>query len=380
MKKKLFLLGVIGLLMPFNISALSGNVSLSCDKAKLNAGESTTCTIKGSIEDGSVSSVNARVELGENLSLVSVDTDSSWQGDGEDGNIELYTDDNKNGEFNIGTVVVKAGNSTGVSTSVSLKDVVLYDAAFKEQSLEVNSFAIRVLSKENTLKDLKINGNTINGFKSDKTDYSIELDESEISISALSNDESANVTGDIGNKKLVYGENKFTITVTSESGSKKNYTVTINKPEIRELKKLKVNGMDFGLQKGLYEYDMIVLDDLSSISFEAELLNENVKFVDGFGPRKVDNLIPGKNAILIKVVDNNGDVLTYTIYAEKLVSDEDDKIEIDEDKNTNVNGNKEEIKNPNTGINVSLTVGFILSLIIIISYVILRKKNYFNKI
>ena len=49
-------------------------------------------------------------------------------------------------------------------------------------------------------------------------------------------------------------------------------------------------------------------------------------------------------------------------------------------KNTNVNGNKEEIKNPNTGINVSLTVGFILSLIIIISYVILRKKNYFNKI
>lgn len=381
MKKKMFLLGVIGLLMPFSADALSGNVSLSCDKTKLNVGESTTCSIKGNITE-EVSAVSAKIELGENLTLVSVTTDSSWQGDGEDGNIELYTDNNKTGEFNIGTFIVKAGTTTGVSSSISLKDVALSDASFNEQSFTVNPVSIRVPSTVNTLKDITIDGKTINDFSSDKTDYSVSVDSnvSGIVLGVTLTDTSAKATGYNNNTKLNYGVNNIKIIVTSESGSSKTYTVKVIRSEIRELESLKINDKSIELTSGTYNYDLTISNDVTSVSLSAVLFNEkNALFVDGYGSRTVNDLKVGNNAILVKVVDNNGEELTYTINVNRLDVDGKDIVDGDISSDNSNNGNST-VKNPNTGIKVSVAIGSIVLISVCLVYVVVRKKNYFKKI
>ena len=108
--KKNYVLGIIGFLIlsnPLNVNALTGSASLSCDKAKLSAGESTSCTIKGTASEGNVSSLSAKINLSSNLQLVSVTTSDIWEGNGDDGNILLYTDKVKNGEFDIGSFTIK---------------------------------------------------------------------------------------------------------------------------------------------------------------------------------------------------------------------------------------------------------------------------------
>lgn len=386
MKKKLFLLGVIGLLMPFNISALSGSVSLSCDKAKLNVGESTTCTIKGNITDGSVSAVSAKVELSENLSLVSIETDSSWQGDGEDGNIELYTDDNKNGEFNIGTFVVKAGNNYGVSTSVSLKNVTLSDASFSEQSFTVSSYDIRIPSNINTLSMIKIDDENMLGFSSDELSYKFDTNYSltNIKISATTTDSTAKISGDTGSKVVSYGTNKYTIKVTAENGDEKEYIITVVKHEGRELKTLKINGKEIDLINGKYDYNLDVENKVDKISIEASLKNDHTSFVDKYGNRE-EKLEVGNNEFFIKTKDENNEELTYKIMINRLAADDnevpDDKDVVDDNSNdTNLNDDNSDIKNPNTGAKISVITGSIVLISLCLIFVIMRKKDFFKKI
>ena len=127
MKKNIFLIGVIcSILIPINVSALTGSVSLSCDKTKLKPNEETTCSVKANTND-EVSAVGARIVLGSNLTLTSVTTDSAWQGDGNDGNIQLYIGENKKGNFNIATFKVKAGSVNTGADTIKEDDYIIVD-------------------------------------------------------------------------------------------------------------------------------------------------------------------------------------------------------------------------------------------------------------
>ena len=122
-KKIIMTLGLVGVLIPLNTKALTGNVNLSCEATTLKPGESTNCTIKGNINE-EVSAVSIKLGVGDNLTLSNIKTDSSWQGDGEGGNIELYTDTNKTGNFPIATFTVKADSiKEGANTNITLSNI-----------------------------------------------------------------------------------------------------------------------------------------------------------------------------------------------------------------------------------------------------------------
>ena len=136
-KKILMTVGLIGILIPFNTKALTGSVNLSCTTTTLKPGESTNCTIKGNINE-EVSAVSIKLGVGDNLTLSNVKTDSSWQGDGEGGNIELYTDSNKKGEFPIATFTVKSDSlKEGANTNITLSNVNLSDKDFTETTYKL---------------------------------------------------------------------------------------------------------------------------------------------------------------------------------------------------------------------------------------------------
>lgn len=83
-------------------------------------------------------------------------------------------------------------------------------------------------SSDNTLSNLTVDNVTIQSFDSEKIIYNLEsTTESSLVIGAASNDSNANVTGDIGIQNLIVGSNTFTITVTAEDLTTKNYIINI---------------------------------------------------------------------------------------------------------------------------------------------------------
>ena len=316
MKNKLvILIGILGLMLPFKVNALNGSVSLTCDKNKVSPGSTISCSIKGNITE-EVSSVHAEIDLGSNLTLENPKSSQIWEGNGEGGVYDLYTDENKSGTFDIGTFSVKVGDiKDGASTYIGLKNVVLSDASFNEQSFSVSKVNVRIASTINTLTGITVTDGTLN-FDENTTMYELESNSDKVTINATKKDESSKVSGATGEQTLKYGLNVFKITVTSESGSTKDYTLNITRPDNRSkvntLKSLKVSEGSIKFKENSLSYDINVANEVTSITIDAELKDEKSSFVEGYGPRTVE-LKEGKNAIQIKVKAENETVKTYTV-------------------------------------------------------------------
>lgn len=133
-----------------------GQMNLSCDKTVTIANERINCTVTGTVADSSqVSALSSKLKLSDNLELVSITTDSSWQGDGEGGNIQLYTDKNKSSTFPIATftVAIKSGVANADET-ISLENNYFYDEKFQEQSIENTSISIKTPQYQSSVYDL----------------------------------------------------------------------------------------------------------------------------------------------------------------------------------------------------------------------------------
>ena len=151
----------------------------------------------------------------------------------------------------------------------------------------------RARSSDNTLKDLKVNNNTVSGFSSKNTSYRINNDSSSISISATANDSNAKVSG-TGSKSLKYGDNTFTITVTAENGSKKNYTITVHRNDPRNtnnyLKNLCIDAGSMDFNKNTLGYSIKLEHNINEIVIDAEAEDSKAK-ITGTGTFKINDYI-----------------------------------------------------------------------------------------
>lgn len=373
MRKKIILLIIISLL-PIRVFALTGNISMSCDKEKASAGEVISCTITGTGTNGSVSSVYSAISLNSNLIFQDFITDSSWQGNAENGTIDLYTDSNKSNTFPIGVLKVKVKDGvSNLNAAIELKDSKFTDENFKTVNLNSISKTIRIPSNVNTLDALTVENATLTpSFSSSITNYSAIVNAEETTISSTKTDSNSTVSGSDGKVKLNYGLNTFNINVKSESGIIRTYTLSITRPDNRSkdntLKLLKIDDVEVALKEGIFEYSYNVLATTSKIIIEAELNDDKASFVNGFEPRTVE-LKEGDNKILIKVLAENEEEQVYILNVKKeslnKTSSSDD-VSSSEQKNN-------ELVNPDTGIKVIFITIFIL-IVSIISIVYYYKK------
>ncbi len=245
MKKKLIVLicGAALILPNLIVSASDDKLEISCEKTKLNANESTTCIVSANITDKEISAVDATISLGENLTLGEVTVSDIWEGDGDGGRITVYTDENKSGTFDIATFEITANNVSGVDTSVSLTNVLLSDQNFDESSYSVESLEIRINSNVNTLADLKVDGQTVEGFDPETKEYTLKFDKDRVSVNIVAEktDSYSKVTGNIGTLDLRHGMNNFVIIVTSESGIENKYYINIVREEFLDMSLLDVD-------------------------------------------------------------------------------------------------------------------------------------------
>jgi len=144
--KKIMVILLIGIIFPIKVNALDGNIELNCDNEAILPGSSVNCTIKVNNFSDEISSFHAKLLLGENLKLESIEKDSSWEGSAEGGIIDLYTDVNKSGDINISSFVVKVDNASTMNrVDVSLIDVKVGDPQFTEHKFNDVSTSVEVI-------------------------------------------------------------------------------------------------------------------------------------------------------------------------------------------------------------------------------------------
>lgn len=120
----LFLLIVLNLFVNVvHADTISADVIVDCDSDKIMIGKDITCIIKTNLSDGTtLNGFGGEIELSSNLKLISVTIDNNiWQGNGDDGNIQLYTDKQYNNSVEIAKI--KIGVINNVNGYLKIKDI-----------------------------------------------------------------------------------------------------------------------------------------------------------------------------------------------------------------------------------------------------------------
>ena len=162
-------------MIPINAKALTGSVSITCDNESYSMNETATCKVTGQ-SDEEVYSILGMINEGSNLPDLNVNftADSSWQGNGDEGNIQLYTDNGKKGIFNIGTITIKPTNSNYDEISIDLTIDKIKFGDTNGEEFDAISCQKAVLffkhdKKENTNNDVVTTTNSTSTIKNPKT-------------------------------------------------------------------------------------------------------------------------------------------------------------------------------------------------------------------
>lgn len=127
---------------------------------------------------------------------------------------------------------VKQTVSTGKKIKISATDIdISNEKNFCSASYSIN--VAKPLSNDATLKSIKVEDGTLSPeFSSEVLEYDIgevPFSVNELSVTATPNDSNADV--DISGKSLSVGKNTVKITVTAETGDKKEYTLTVTRQQ-----------------------------------------------------------------------------------------------------------------------------------------------------
>lgn len=180
-------------------------------------------------------------------------------------------------------------------------------------SLTKNVTVTKAKSSDNSLKELKVDGVTVSGFSSSNSSYSLgDTTSSSIDITAIANDSNASVSG-TGSKTLNYGKNSFTVTVTAENGSQKQYTLTINKKDTRStnnyLKSLSIDKGSIEFDKNNTSYSLKLEHNINEITIYATA-EDDKSTLTGTGKKELQDYV---NKFTIDVTAENGETKSYTI-------------------------------------------------------------------
>lgn len=214
--------------------------------------------------------------------------------------------------------VLKIKMPSSGNATVTISNIILLDKNNEEYNVSNISKTIKVADGNNYLSSITLSEGTID-FDKSKTTYEIKnINGSTIEIGANAESSYAKLSGDVGKKNLKLGLNTFKITVTSESGINRIYTLNIyrndNRDKTNTLSSLEVenNKITPEFNKNTVNYTLTVKKDVTSVKINATLESDKSSFNKGYGPRTV-NLNYGVNSVLIKVTSESGAVKTYTI-------------------------------------------------------------------
>lgn len=219
---------------------------------------------------------------------------------------------NKNWVEGNNSVIIKVTAEDGTTNNYIL------NVTREETTQKVDS---KKLSNDNYLKDLVINSShEINKkFDSNISNYDITVpnEVEKLDLKLTTNDSKANVNI-IGNENFKVGINTVQIEVSAEDGTKRIYTLNVNRTTSssnNKLKDLVIEGMELNpkFNPDILEYKVKIDSnkDKLDINFVTEDDESKVEIIGN------ENLKAGNNTVLVKVTDKNNFTRYYTIDVEK---------------------------------------------------------------
>lgn len=331
MKKKfLFVIVLLSFFIPVKTLGLSGDISFSCNSTTVNVGDEVRCKIVG-YSDGAVSEIFSNLTSDGNIIVTNFKAERIWKINSEWPNLSLTSSDKYPGNFELGTVYLKAVAS-GVGTFY------MNGITFTSDNGEVavipnKSVAITVIgntpaptptpdptpvepvkSSDATLKSLIVNDIDIN-FNPSINEYNVEVSSnvSSVKIDAVANDNKATIKLPT-NLSLVTGANQFLIEVVAEDGTVLSYKVNVTRLEKllsdnALLSNIKIDGYNLNFSSDVFEYNIgTIKNNYLDIRAITEDSSATVVITGNSNIGKDDSII-------IKVTSEAGSVKKYIIYA-----------------------------------------------------------------
>ena len=344
MKKVIFyLVTVFSLLLPVDLLALSGDLSISCNTTSVKPGQQIKCSVSGN-SDGQISMVFANISANGSISIDKFRAERIWDVKTEWPNLSLSSNDKKPGVFEIGTVYLKA-NSAGTGNFV-MSGITFTGDSGETVSIANKSVSISVISdnptptptpepepepapvvksSDSSLKSLTVSSGSID-FVPSTLEYNLDVSSSvsTIQIQAVPNDTKATVK--LPDKlSLETGLNTFAIVVTAEDGSTTTYKINVNKlenimSENALLSSLNISGHTIDFSSDVFEYKIGNITT-SKLDINATAIDGNAK-IKIFGNNNI-----GKNGvIIIRVTAEAGNYKDYILYVNNINAGDTDEI------------------------------------------------------
>ena len=335
MKKYFLLLFLI--LLPISVSAKTESkaeiFTVKCDKSSFKEFEEFAC--RASVNTSfNFDKINFEIVLPSGISIDDVRSNYTalWKLEIENNIVTASVVKNElvNGLQEFGIFLF--GTMEFGTQEISFKNITLLNTK-EEKTLEVPEVKkeIKVLSSENRLNSILIDGVKINKFASDIYNYTVEIDSevTKVNIETELIDKNAVVTG---NGEIEIDQNSYltitTINIKSESGVNRTYKINFLrkgtkisniKVPLIELKDNKKNNIDFKFNPDVYEYNIELDSKIASLNLNITLEDKTYSLVKGFGNRTI-TIDDGDNTELIKIKNADGEIQTYVLNITKLLS------------------------------------------------------------
>ena len=309
---KILLICLLGII-PTTANAAGFSVNINCPSTS-SAGAQISCNISATPSGVTLNGVNGTFNLGSGLTFKGFTASSGFSdySGGSSSGFVLGKTSGFSSTTTLGTLnVAIPSNATSNQTyTVGLTNVAASDTEYNDYNANSVSATIRIKSNENRLSSLSISGGSIN-FNPDTTSYSTTINSQTATISAIKKDSSSSMTGNLGTVSLNYGTNTFKISVTSETGVTRTYTINITRPDTRSknnyLSSLVVSNTNISFNRDTLVYNLSTTSDNVQISATKD---DNKASVTGTGRF---NLNYGTNTYRVNVTAENGSTRTYTI-------------------------------------------------------------------
>lgn len=293
-KKLLILSFFMMLILPLNVRALElTSLDIKCPKSVVKEKE-FTCVISGSLD-----------EAGEVSGTINYDNDKFSM----ETNTFTATGSEKDGSYVFSTNVALNSKSLSGNGNVEVREISLSGTDVSN----TKATEVLVLDDNSSLKAIKIDGSTIEGFSSSNKTYSLNSSNASLTITADAEAATTKIEG-VGSKSISCGTNNFTVTGIAEDESKTSYSITINRKCSRDtyLKNIAISKgtLSPAFQKDTKNYTVEVPSDVEVIDIVATKNNDKQTTS---GDAKNIKLAYGENKITITVTSEAGDKGYYNI-------------------------------------------------------------------
>ena len=317
---------------------------LDVNEDDIVSGDEFTVSYVLTLSDYAVSGVSGLFKYDDTmLELVSINTNNEWLGNNKNGQFLYLGSESLTGtvttdetgaevvtptEYVVVTATFKALQAGTSTVTVENPEYFNQASYLVLEEMEIVTDVIVNVSDNNNLSSLIVAGQTI-VLEEDVLDYEITVSNDVVAadIEAVVENVAARVTSIVCPEELVEGTNTITITVTSESGDVKVYTVTVTREESPEEENVTTQ-VNYNNYYNDYEED----DDVEVVTPEVETPEETVQPEE----EKESNLSRVIIIILILLVIAG---LIYLIF-------KDDEDEETKKANKEINKLKKEVKEP----------------------------------